>query len=169
MKRIFILILLVILSLSLLTGAAFATYFLLNPDRESNVFDINVTSNNQRIIEFSNLALIPGQSVEYDVNLTSETDVEARVTLQFVRDESVDNGLEKYVYARIKLGGEVLCDAILEEIIAGEPLKLVCNVGADTPKTLNITYYMLDSVGNEAMNAEASFELLVVATNEWSD
>ena len=169
MKSTFILITLVTLSVSLLTGAAFATYFLLNSDRVDNIHDINLTVNGQERVEFKDLMMIPGESVEYDINLTSEMNAEAYVTLQFIRDESAVGGLEKYAYARIELEGEVLRDALIGELMEKEPIMFRCKLETENIHKLKVTYYMPESVGNEAQNAEASFELLIVATNEWSE
>ena len=173
MKRTFVLILLVSLSITMLVGAGFATYFLFNSDRESNVHDINLQIGGRHEVEFTDLDLVPGESVEYDIKLHSEMDVEAFVALEFKRIDDIPEGvakLEDYAYARITMGEEILCDTLISELLnSGSTINFECEIGADDHCDLKITYYMPDEVGNEAQNAEASFEIVITATNEWSE
>ena len=172
LKRALILILLVSLSLTLLVGAGFATYFLFNSDRDGNVHDIDLQIGGKHEVEFSELDLIPGESVEYEVNLHSEIDVEALVTLDFKRIDEIPEGvakLEDYAYARITLEDKVLCDVLISELLDGTHVSFECAIGRDDHCNLKISYYMPSEVGNEAQNAEASFEMIITATNEWSE
>ena len=159
--------------MTLLVGAGFATYFLFNSDRDSNVHDINLQIGGKHAVEFSELDLIPGESVEYDVNLHSEMNVEAFVTLEFKRIDEIPEGvakLEDYAYARIMLGDEVLCESLISELLNNETrVTFECAIGTDDHCNLKIMYYMPSEVGNEAQNAEASFEMIITATNEWSE
>ena len=173
MKRAFILILLVSLSATMLVGAGLATYFLFNADRETNIHDIDLKIDGRYTLEFSELDLIPGESAEYDVNLHSEMAVDAFVSLEFKRVDEIAEGiakLENYAYARITRGDEVLCDSLLSELLNNETrVTFECAIGANDHSNLKITYYMPSEVGNEAQNAEASFEMIITATNEWRE
>lgn len=157
----------------MLVGAGLSIYFLLNPGRADNVLDIDLSIGGQYRVEFSELDLIPGESAEYDVNLSSDINVEALVTLEFKRTDESAAGvaeLAKYSYVRITHENEVLCDSLISEFLDNETrVTFECAIGTDSPCNLKIMYYMPSEVGNEAQNAEASFELLITATNEWSE
>lgn len=152
----------VFMSLMILAGGGLSAYFLFDKARE-DVIEINISEGETKEISFENLNIAPGESDEYTVELICE--VEDSFELFFDFSEKESSPLKSFVYARIEIEGEVICDRLLSELLSGESVSCEAVLGGDAPLAVHITYYMPTSVGNEAQGAEANFEILITISN----
>lgn len=128
---------------------------------------IKIYLNNDEVVEvvkFESLALIPGDSCEYVVVLSSENSKIYDLNLSFVEIE--DKPLKNFAYVKIISGEEVLCDELLATTFEGEGIDLLVDFNEGKNTIIKIVYYLPIDVGNEAKNAEAKFELRLTAKNE---
>ena len=144
-------------------GISLSIYFVASRD-DRNIIDVKLdSSESQSSVEFCALGLVPGKSVEYTIRLTNEVEGEYNITLEF--EEEAEQELKKYVFAKIEVGGKIICDSLLADLFNGEKLSFSGALSSDKSRNIKITYYMPDSVGNEAQNAEANFELRITASD----
>lgn len=156
-------IVLIVMSAFLLTSAALVGW-ISRKYGEDNVIDVSVGEDTVQTVEFHNLCLLPGEQCSYTLSLSSKKAEQYNLTLQFVETE--EKTLKHYAYVRIEADGQILCDQLLAEAFEGETMVLPVDFSQNRNTELNITYYMPIEVGNEAENAEAIFELRIVAGNK---
>lgn len=153
---------LIVMCVVILLGVALTVYFL---TADKHVIKVNIEPNTTEAIRFEELYLLPGESCEYTLSLSSEYAQEYRLTLHF-EDQNAKLTLKDYAYVRMEKDGEVLCDTRLSEIFKQQTVELAVDFTNGEKHEIIIIYYMPEDVGNEAQNAEADFRLLVTATNE---
>ena len=155
----------IVCSVLTLVGIILIWFFIATPDK-NNVIDVNIdTKGSSESIEFESLDLIPGRSVEYTVKLHGEITEDCDITLDF-EDENKKLTLKNYVYAKIIVGEEIVCDELLSNLFEmKEELKLSSKLDRKGTYDISIIYYMPDTVGNEAQSAEADFKLNIAASN----
>ena len=154
---------LTLLSLLIIVGVGLTTYFLLHSERDADLIRLDLENEESQEIVFRALTLLPGGSRTYTLSLFCEVADEYDVTLQF--SETEDRALKDYVYAKIEVGGETLCDRLLSDLFGEGATVFPCAFGSGESVDVKITYYMPEEVGNEAQNAEVDFELLITASN----
>lgn len=128
--------------------------------REDGSISVNVENGEASVVEFEKLGLVPGQSVEYKISLSTKDGPTNRVYLNFYETE--DSPLKDFVMAKITINDEVLCDELLADLFDGNEVDYMIDISSSDCK-VNITYYMPLEVGNEAENAEAWFNLYITA------
>ena len=139
-------------------------YFVHNSPNDDVMMNINLTANGSKTVEFDCLSLIPGESYEYTLALKSDLAGDCSLSIDF--KENSEGALKNYAYAKLEADGEIVCDALLSELLSGEPLILDTHLSKKDTVTLKITYYMPIEVGNEAENAKADFDLVITAFSE---
>ena len=132
--------------------------------KDSDIIRIRVEANKVQIVEFENLALIPGEQCEYTLLLESDTAEECYTLLDFYEIE--EKTLKHYAYVKIESGDQVICNELLADVLENDAIRLDVNFDEEKNTTLKITYYLPVEVGNEAQNAEAIFGLKITASNE---
>ena len=133
-------------------------------EEEQNVIEVELDNEETQSIEFEGLGLIPGGECEYTIKLEDSGSDKYDLTLNFVETE--EKTLKNYARAKIIANGEVVCDELLATIFEKEDIILPVDFKENINTELRIVYYLPIEVGNEAKNAEATFELLLTASNE---
>lgn len=128
--------------------------------RGSGSINIEIEDGEESVVEFEKLGLVPGQSVEYNIALSTKDGPTNRIYLNFYETE--DSPLKEFVRAKITINDEVLCDELLADLFYGYEADYLIDISKSDCK-INITYYMPLEVGNEAENAEAWFNLYITA------
>ena len=165
MRRTWARILLTLLSIFILIGVALTFYFIFNP-RRSRVIELVVGADGgSETVSFEDLSLVPGSRSEYIIRLRSETEDHYAVSLDF--SGSVSDGF------RGNLTVEIECDGLdgdrtflLYELLLGKEILIYDKITPDEAYEIRITYYLPESVGNEAQNSEANFDLTITARND---
>lgn len=121
--------------------------------------------NGETIVSFEALALVPGEAEEYTLRLTSEMEGDCTLTWHFQEDSSEANDLKEYVRVKVRQGEDILFDKWLCEVLEEEPFSMTCCLDTKEKTEFYITYYMPETVGNEATRTEAKFDLLLTAKN----
>ena len=146
-------------------GVIFLIYFFVTGDSREDVIDVELSPEiSSSSLKFENLCIIPGESCEYEIELSHKVRADYEIKLSFV-GENKELALKNYVYAKITAGEEVICDALLKDILDGDPLTFTRSLSKKKSETVKIVYYMPSDVGNEAKNTEANFELIISADN----
>lgn len=161
-KTIFIRIALSVLSAMILVGAGLTTHLLVNRN-SGNVIEVEVQNGETQSVEFENLCLIPGEECLYVIELSSDIADEYEISLKF--EETQEDALKNFAYAKIEANGETVCDKLLADLFGGEEILLYCDL-KDGGREITITYYIPENVGNEAQNSGAVFDLSITASNE---
>ena len=162
-KAKFVVGLLIALGVLILVGGAlvgYYTFFL----KEDEVVYIDLSDEGTETLSFDKLDLVPGEKAEYTVILKSELDGKHKVSLDF-KDNNKEMNLKDYAYVTLRLNGTEICNRLLAEVLDGEVFETEIELKANSEAELEIIYYLPESVGNEAENAEADFELNIIYTN----
>jgi hypothetical protein len=153
-------IVMVLSSVLILIGVAIMAYFLCVSDSEGS-FELNLTANGKKKVEFDELFLIPGEQREYTISLRS--DLDGQYTLAFDPVEEGDKTLKYYARVKMEIDGEVICDKLLTDFFDDDPILLQCYLTNDEAYDVKFTYYMPIEIGNEAENASADFDIIITA------
>ena len=132
--------------------------------RDPDVIRIRLGEETAETIRFDGLALVPGDSREYKVELTGKRAVQYSLRIDFA--ETGESPLKNFAYVRILSGDEVLCDELLATAFEQEELVLPVDINKEINTELTFVYYLPLDVGNEAKNAVADFDLLLTANKE---
>jgi len=132
-----------------------------NPD---STFEIMTPKGYSKSIDFGDLDLIPGESRQYDIDLTSKLTSKNYIVFSF--EKSADSPLAEYIYCEMKIGDKLLCDTRLDNLLDGRALPYTANMKIGEPIRVDVRFYMPSSVTNEAQNKTASIRLNINATNE---
>jgi hypothetical protein len=145
--------------------AGLAVYFIVETTRDYSMIDVKLKNNRDEYrVEFSRLGLAPGEQADYTVSLKGFRDEECDVFLSFVdMDENLT--LKDFVYAKVSINGETVCDEPLRELFEKDRVELSYKFKNGEDYKILISYYMPLSVGDEAQNAEATFDLVITITN----
>lgn len=157
----------ILLCALIITGAGLSAYFISNTDRRE-VVHLELEEGSEETLSFEDLALLPGEETSYIVSLSGDVSGVGEVTVNFKPDEEAlteEGRLADYLYARVTVGEEVICDALLSTLLAGDPFVFQNDFSTLERLDLNVTYYILKDVGNEVQGASASFYLAVRVDN----
>ena len=159
----------IVLSASLLVilaSAGFNAYLLWYDDNRDDTIKVGLDGDGETV-EFRNLEMHPGDSVEFDLALTNEVEGDCRLTLDFIDSapENVNN-LKEYIKVIIIFNGEKVYEEALSSVIERELAPIDCVLDKKKPVEMTIIYLMPIEVGNEAENAEAFIDLKITASNE---
>lgn len=148
-------LLLAFLCVFILAGASIFVYVLTEIDNEK-VIEVVLTENESVSTTFDELSLFPGESCEYTVKLSDGGLEIVDITMDF---NAIDDCLMKdFVFVKIESDGECVYEALLSDCLSSDPITVDYEkIG----KEFKIIYSMPESVGNEAQNTEAHFELLI--------
>lgn len=161
-KRMLITVMLVTLCVSLLAGVA-VNLLVLNALGQ-DVVKVDLKEGEPAVIEFNELSLIPGQKIEYNLKVAEE--ISGAFDLELAFNEISESPLKNYVYAKVEADGEQVCNLLLAELLdESKTFSLYCENDGVGSYDIKITYYMMLDVGNEAMEAEANFDLTLTAKN----
>ena len=150
-------------SIFVMIGVGLSLCFMYEAERDRQIINVGVESGEDKTVRFEGLHLAPGDRTEYTVNLTNKTDGPYEVSLDI--EEQTDLGLKHFVYARIEANGEVLCDKLLSEVFEDAHYEFSVTSDRKRDCVIRITYYMPESVGNDAKNTESVFDMTITATN----
>ena len=158
-------VILTVLSIVMAVQAGLAIYFIVQTNRDYSMIDVKLKENqNEYVVAFDHLGLAPGEQADYTVSLKGHRDVECDVFLSFTdKDESLT--LKDYVYAKVSINGETVCDELLKDLFQKDRVELSYNFKNGEKYQVLVSYYMPLSVGDEAQNAEATFDLVITITN----
>ena len=132
-----------------------------NPD---STFEIMLAKGYSQSVDFGNLELIPGESRQYDIDLTSK--ISSKNDLEFSFEELSESPLAEYIYCEIKIGDTILCDTRLDNLLDKRSLPYTTDMKIGEPLRVDVRFYMPSSVTNEAQGKTASVRLNINATNE---
>lgn len=163
-KKMLMNISLIALSVMLLLGVSLTVYVLITGN-DSRIIDVQISDGKTETVEFKSLNLLPGEEVVYTLALSGEKAEKYSVVLRFAPNDGSQT-LAEYVYVRVEMGGKTACDTLLSNALLGDNIDLYADFSGNTNNDITVTYYLPQSVGNEAQNAAASFELLICASNE---
>lgn len=153
-------------SVLIITGVGMSAFFMFDMYKDKTVINVELSEdeNYTETIEFEYLNIAPGESIDYTLNIDVEYDGEFDIVISFSdNDESLT--LKEYAYARVTMGDTEICDVLLKDLFKSDELRISAETAGDKKTTIKITYYMLESVGDEAQNAEANFTVTVTAEN----
>ena len=116
------------------------------------------------LLKFESLHMIPGESVEYSVNLQTSLYSDFIITLDFVNTTS--GGLEKYVMVETDINGDVRTFSMLSLF---EGVNIVYDAELFENNELKFRFYIPDTVGNEAQKKFVKFDVKLVVTKADSE
>lgn len=151
----------------IMIGAGLSAYFISHPDRRE-IVHLKLEEGSEETLSFEDLALLPGEETSYIVSLSGDVEGEGEVTVDFKSDEEAlaeDNRLADHLYARVTVGNEVICDALLSTLLDGDAFVFTNDFSATEYVDLKVSYYILSNAGNEVQGARASFYLAVRVDN----
>lgn len=155
--------LLVILSCLILIGVILMTIIVTNLGNRQ-LIRIDIGDPGDDVVEFENLGMIPGQRCHYVLSFESVNAQQHHIKLTFA--EKDDQTLKKYAYAKITMGDQVVYEDLLENLFKKKELEFDVELVNGQSRDVEIAYYLPESVGNEAQNAETTFDLLITTNNK---
>lgn len=156
-------VVLIAASILIIVGVTLMTLMLTTAD-DRNVIKISIDDGQAGVVEFENLALTPGGSSEYNIELKQSGADNYMLTLDFI--ETAESPLKEFAYVRIVSDDQVVCDKLLANAFEDESIVLPVDFRKDQNTKLTVIYYLPIDVGNEAKKAEAFFKLQLTAGNE---
>ena len=138
----------------------FAIGLFRDPNGDGSI-QVEVEDGEASVVEFEKLGLLPGQSVEYTLYLSSSDGPTKTVHFDF--HETADSPLADYVYVKMLFEGEEICDALLADVMTDLPIAFETDLSSGDQREVTVIYYMPEEVGNEAEGAEAWFDLYITA------
>ncbi len=138
--------------------------WMLATEADRNVIKVVIADGETQSIEFESLSLVPGGECEYKVVLKNDNGNKYDLSLDFVEIE--EKTLKNFARVKILSGDGVVYDDLLATTFENENIVLPIDFSEDKNTELTIVYYLPVDVGNEAKNAEATFELLLTASSE---
>ena len=137
-----------------------AIYFAFNLKNFKNLSVREVVVNGDEtheVLEVADLKLIPSESKEYRIEITSHSTNEYSVTLDFV--ETNDGGMKEFVDVRLELDGQVLYEGKLMDLFGDFTIDFNVFLKAKEASTVSIVYSMDSTVGNEAKKTFSDFNI----------
>lgn len=151
------------LSVMILIGVILSILFLCEACKDEIIYvDLSSGINSERV-KFEDVALVPGEETGYTVRFLSDVSDEYDVSFTF--SDGTDGTLNEHLCVKMELGGEILCDKPLNELIEEGPYKTVLSLTRNKYSDVIVTYYMPSETGNEAQSATGEFELFITASN----
>lgn len=108
-------------------------------------------------MQIKGLEVHPSESVDYKVLFKAKVTGTYNINMDFTEVE--DGGLKEFIVVTIKNGDTLIYEQSLLETLSGEAISFDCNITANEPYVIDVKYKMPIEVGNEAMNAKASFDI----------
>ena len=148
-------------------SAIFNAYLLWHAKDRDSAISVGLSEKGE-IVEFHNLEMHPGDSLEFKIDLTHEVEGECKLSLDFidVAPETVTNNLKNYLKVILIFNGSKVYEADLTDAIEKDLSPIVCELDDKIPVEMTVIFMMPIEVGNEAENAEAFIDLLITASNE---
>ena len=163
-------IVLVVSSVLILAGSLFAGYLIDYTEERGNTTKIDFDEkHNTETVEFRDMLLHPGETIEHTVSLTNEIEGKCKITIDFNehKPEVYANELQNYVYVTIVMDGKELCrDVLLKDLFEKKFEPIECKLDSKKPLDIKISYHMPLDVGNEAAQTDAFFDLVIKSSNE---
>ena len=131
---------------------------------DQEVITVHIQEGSIETVAFADLTLIPGASCEYAIRIKSDTAESCEVVLDFV--EKQEGNLGDFAYVRVISNQDVIYDDLLAKAFDAQGIVFSAEFDKRKNTDLTVIYYLPDTVGNEARNAEAVFELQIKASNE---
>ena len=156
-------IVMIVSSIIILIGVVIMHFVFISSGR-NDLIKIKIGNGETQSLRFENLALIPGDSCEYRVQLVRNSSREYYLHMKF--SEIEDRGLKNFARVRISTGNEVIYDELLADAFEDGDLVVPVDFRGKRNTEYVISCYLPIEVGNEAKNAEAVFELQFTASNE---
>ena len=150
------------LSATILAGVGITGY-MINTSNSDNVFELSLTANEVTELEFDEVMLVPGDSVEYVVELRSDLSAGYDLLISFYQDAAEDQLLRDFAYLRMEAEGQILCDRLLSDCIRDEAIPLSCYLEDKKPYDVTLTFYMPEEVGNDAKGTKLDLDILFAA------
>ncbi len=82
-------------------------------DSDQNI-DVEIVNGESEVVEFEGLGLVPGEKLEYTLNVSTNDGVAHTIVFDF-REEK-DSPLADYVYVKLTIGDDVVCDTLLTDV-----------------------------------------------------
>ena len=134
-------------------------YKIIDLGRDDHSIGVEIEDGESGVVSFEHLGLVPGDEIEYTLVITSKDGPTYAVDFEF--HETDDSPLKDYVYVRMLLGDEELCDVLLADVMDSGAISRELRIKEGEACELTIIYYMPEEIGNEAENADAHFDLYV--------
>lgn len=114
----------------------------------------------ETLIPVRDLTLTPGAKKEYHVNLICEATGVYFIHLDY--QETHDGGLKEFVKVEIELGGELIYEGGLSELLDGLVIETEGELVADDPIVATFRYEMPLEIGNEAQGTSSDFDIHII-------
>ncbi len=158
-------ILMVVASIMTIVGILLM-YQVIQDSNDLNVITVHIREGHTETVEFSNLSLVPGSECEYSVKIKSHDNAELPSRVEFKFIKTGGERLEDFAYVKIISGEDVLYDGLLATAFEAQGLIFPVDFEKQINTNLQIVYYLPETTGNEAKNADVLFELHISATNQ---
>ena len=149
-------IVLVLIAIVLFVAVAFN-------EKDTSVIKVKLDSGENEKISFENLALIPGEQCEYEIELSVGSVKKYDLKLEFA--EKKDGALKRFACAKVIVDGKVVFDDVLFKLFEKGTIELPIDLSEKDNTKIDLIYYLPDSIGNEAQETEATFDLIITANN----
>lgn len=156
-----------ICSICVATFIGIFAYFYISDAHDKFSKDIVIESSGKTIENFSidNLSLTPGTKKEYSINLYCKAEGKYKVIVDYIEKE--DGGLKDHVNVEVKVGDRVIMIEKLSNLLQDDFLITFSQeLFSKDPAVLTLTYEMSKSVGNEAKNTSADFDIKIEIEKE---
>ena len=150
--------------LAVIIGEGLVLYKIIDLGKDDHSIGVEIADGESGVVSFEHLGLVPGEQIEYTLIVTSNEGPTYAVDFDF--RETEDSPLSDYVYVRMLLGEEELCNALLADLMDSGAISRELKIKESDSCELTIIYYMPEEVGNEAENAEAHFDLYITGRFE---
>ncbi len=165
-KNRFVQILLITLSALIILGVALIIWVLVTAESRNEI-KVVLEDGKTEVVEFEDLALVPGDSFEYTIKLKGDNAKKYELTLDYIKTtETEGKTLADFAYVLIIAEDNIVYDSSLANALKDEPLVLPVNFREDLNTELTVKYYLPVNVSSEAENLEAEFALKITASNE---
>ena len=145
--------------LAVIIGEGIVLFKIIDLGKDDHSIGVEIADGESGKVSFEHLNLVPGDEVAYTLLVSSIEGPTYAVDFEF--REISDSPLKDYVYVRMLIGEEELCDELLADLMDNGAISrnLVISKGEECAVT--IIYYMPEEIGNEAEGADAYFELYI--------
>lgn len=121
---------------------------------------IEINEGELRKIEVNELWLAPGEMREYSFKIECRESADYVISLEL--DQRLDGGLEEFVEVTVRLGEKKIASGKLKTLLKySEPITYETNLEEGCEAEFKVTYFMPETVGNEAMGSSTKFDMLL--------
>ena len=142
------------------------TIYMISTGRADYFFRIQIDGQ-EDMLEFESVGIVPGSEVTYTVELEGKLDYVSHLDFRFKADE--DQPLADFIYAKVIINGEEMCDELLSALLQKSKTRIECPLNKGEKREVKIIYYMPIDVGDEAKRTEATFNLFISMSRDWED